>query len=64
MNDIKAARKLALKLGWSITTCGNKHERWVSPDKDKGIVIVSATPSDRRAWGNAKQDLRRAGLPL
>ncbi len=56
--------KVAVKQGWRVEIGRNQHLRFCPPDKDRRPVVVSATPSDRRAMLNARANLRRQGLEL
>lgn len=63
-------RKDVLKLvrharahGWSVRTTGSGHLKLVPPDKNRSFLVISKTPSDRRAYLNIRAALRRRGLP-
>lgn len=50
--------------GWRIEDSGGKHLKVYPPDRTKGIVIVSRSPSDWRAAKSIMGDLRRAGANI
>lgn len=52
----------AIAAGWTITASSSKHVRWRSPEGK--TVFTSSTPSDHRAFQNARSDLRRNGLSI
>lgn len=58
--EYRRARVLAAQQGWTVEHTRGGHERWLAPDG--AIVIMASTPSDKRAWLNARAALRRAGL--
>lgn len=47
--------------GWRVVY-GNKHIKCYPPEVDRGLVVISTTPSDKRAYRNIKSDLERKGL--
>lgn len=55
--------KILEKLGWTLKITGGGHIKAVSPVSGR-FVILSATPSDKRARLNMLRDLRRHGVDL
>lgn len=53
--------KEAESQGFRVKQLNNGHWRFYSPD-GVNMVVVSATPSDNRAWDNILAQLRRAGF--
>lgn len=50
--------------GGIISKCGNGHFKVIPPDKNKQIVFLPSTPSDRRSINNVIGKLRRSGFNL
>jgi hypothetical protein len=48
--------------GWKVKALDSGHYQFLPPDKSKGLVTVSGTPSDHRAWANIKSDLIKRGF--
>lgn len=59
----KTLGELEAHQGWKIVV-GRKHIKAIPPDKSKPIVVISATPSDHRAWQNTLARLRKSGAVL
>lgn len=65
MSNAKSLRQLLRAIrkdGWNSEVTGGAHVRVTGPDGQ--VVIVPATPSDHRAYQNARANLRRAGAPV
>jgi hypothetical protein len=58
--DLRPIVKAALKAGWRVQTTRRGHLKLRSPRG--ALVVLGNTPSDRRAYRNARAHLRRAGL--
>jgi hypothetical protein len=52
--------KQAAKQGWSVTTTGGNHLKWVSPTGE--FFFTSLTSSDKRSIQYVKRDLRLRGF--
>ena len=60
---LRAAARLARRLGWSVTYTGGGHLRWKPPSGPP--VFTPSTPgAGNRSISNCLADLRRAGLTL
>jgi hypothetical protein len=59
--DFRALAAQARGAGWTISSLGNQHLVWRSPQG--GWVYSSSSPSDWRAPHKLRAALRRAGLP-
>lgn len=53
--------RLLDEMGFSYTfEQGKKHTKvWIEKNGKKGMISISVSPSDRKALGNVKSDLRR-----
>ncbi len=60
--DIKDIIRQAQDQGFRVERTGKGHWMFFPPDKTKGPVIFSGTPSDWRSWRNSLQRLIRAGF--
>lgn len=60
--DLKAWIQAAEAAGWRIEH--KKHYKFYPADPSKQLVIVSATPSDRRTRLNERALLRKSGLAV
>lgn len=58
--DFHQLIKKLIKMGWLFNHRAKHNELW-SPDKSQRIVI-SASPSDRRAYMKFKSNLRKCGF--
>lgn len=58
--EMRALAQMAVDAGWVILQRRNGHLAWRSPEG--ATVFTSYTPSDRRAVGKIRTDLRRNGL--
>lgn len=61
--DMKKIIRTAQDQGFRVVTLKSGHLKFLAPD-GVSLAVVASTPSDVRAFNNAKADLRRAGLRL
>lgn len=59
--EVRGLISSAEKQGWRVVY-GNKHVKCYPPEVDRGLVVISITPSDSRAYKNIKADLESHGL--
>lgn len=59
--EIRGLISSAEAQGWRIVR-GTNHIKCYPPEVDRGIVVISVTPSDKRAYKNIKSDLESHGL--
>jgi hypothetical protein len=64
MDDIKDLIREALAQGFRVEQTAKGHWRFLPPDKTRGQVIFSGTPSDWRSFRNSLSQLIRAGFDL
>jgi hypothetical protein len=57
-HDLKQVLRQAAAAGWRVQPTRGGHWRLLYPGG--GVVVMSSTPSDRRALANFKAQLRRA----
>lgn len=62
--DIKKLVKDLERAGWRIEIGRSSHYKCWPPDKTKRMVVISLTPSDRRALQAIKHDLRHSGANI
>lgn len=57
--DIRALIRRLRKQGWQAVILSSGHWRLTNPDGER--ITMSATPSNHRAFKNARADARRRG---
>lgn len=60
--DFRPLLDAALAAGWHISSTSGNHVKWKSPEGK--MVVTSCSPSDHRAFQNARSTLRRYGLSI
>lgn len=62
--DVRSIVRLAIQSGWKVEKGGGNHILFYPPDKEKGIVTMSSTPSSPRNHKNVLSKLRARGLKV